>query len=82
MYKSIMGEQKPLKIFTKVKDSSFHGFETQNNLDPKVVTAEVHALVKCSLVQSSFLRLHDLYPAWHWQHLDFYLLVKVQAPTG
>ena len=55
MYKSIMGEQKPLKIFTKVKDSSFHSFETQNNLDPKVVTVEVHALVKCSLVQSSFL---------------------------
>ena len=55
MHKSIMGEQKPLKIFTKVKDSSFHSFETRNNLDPKVVTVEVHALVKCSLVQSSFL---------------------------
>ena len=80
MYKSIMGEQKPLKIFTKVKDSSFHGFETQNNLDPKVVTVEVHALVHLFSLLSCWL--HDLYPAWHWQHLDFYLLVKVQAPTG
>ena len=62
MYKSIIGEQKPLKIFTKVKDSSFHGFETQNNLDPKVVTVEVHALVKCSLVQSSFLLVARFIP--------------------
>ena len=26
--------------------------------------------------------IHDIYPAWHWQHLDINLLVKVQAPTG
>ena len=82
MYKSIMSEQKPLKIFTNGKYSSnFIDSRPQNALDQMVVTVNVHALV----VQSSNLpRPQDtrFLPRLALAALDIYLLVKVQAPTG
>jgi len=77
LYKSIMGEQKPLKIFTKGKDP--------NTTWTKRSSIEANALVKCSLFQSSYLpRPQDtrLLPRLALAALDIYLLVKVQAPTG